>query len=51
MVDTKKCSICGYIYNPENGEEKRDLAPGTVWEDVPEEFTCPLCGAKRTMFK
>lgn len=46
-----KCSICGYVYDPEKGEERKDLAPGTQWEDVPEDFTCPLCGAGKKMIK
>ena len=33
------------------GEERRDVAPGTAWEDVPDDFRCPLCGAVKNMFK
>ena len=46
-----KCTICGYVYDTENGEERRDVAPGTAWEDLPDDFKCPLCGAVKTMFK
>lgn len=46
-----KCTICGYTYDTENGEERRDVAPGTAWEDVADDFKCPLCGAVKTMFK
>ena len=35
----------------EKGEERRDVAPGTAWEDVPDDFRCPLCGAVKNMFK
>lgn len=51
MAEEKKCTICGYVYNSDNGEEKKDVAPGTLWDDVPEDFKCPLCGAKKMMFK
>lgn len=46
-----KCKICGYVYNTENGEDRRDVLPGTEWADVPEDFKCPLCGAPKNMFK
>ena len=46
-----RCTICGYVYDTEKGEERRDVAPGTAWEDVPADFKCPLCGAVKTMFK
>ena len=39
-----KCTVCGYIYDTEKGA-------GTAWEDVPDDFRCPLCGAVKTMFK
>ena len=48
---TYRCTICGHIYDTEKGEEKRDVAPGTAWEDVPEDYTCPLCGAVKKMFR
>ena len=46
-----KCTICGYTFDTETGEERRDVAPGTAWEDVPDDFKCPLCGAVKKMFK
>ena len=38
------CTVCGYIYDPAEGD-MGNLAPGTPWEQVPEEWTCPVCGA------
>ncbi|AMK15202.1 rubredoxin [Methanobrevibacter olleyae] len=46
-----KCSVCGYIYDTETGEERRNVPAGTAWEDVPEDFKCPLCGAVKKMFR
>ena len=46
-----KCKICGYTYDEDKGERRRNLAPGTVWEDVPDDFKCPLCGAPKKMFE
>ena len=38
------CDICGYVYDPELGDPDNGVAPGTPWEEVPEDWTCPLCG-------
>lgn len=37
------CLVCGYIYDEELGEPENGIAPGTKWEDVPEDYLCPLC--------
>lgn len=44
------CSICGYVYDEAAGDPDRGIAPGTKWEDVPEDWTCPLCGAVKADF-
>ena len=51
MVRKFKCSICGYVYDEARGIPERGIAPGTKWEDIPEGFVCPLCGAPKTAFK
>ena len=40
------CTVCGYVY-----DEAAGIAPGTRWEDVPEEFECPLCGVGKDQFE
>ncbi len=45
------CSVCGYEYDEEVGCEEAGIAPGTTWENVPEDFTCPLCGVAKEMFE
>ncbi len=45
------CSVCGYVYDPEKGEPDAGIAPGTKWEDVPEDFVCPLCGVGKDQFE
>lgn len=45
------CTVCGYIYDPEVGEESANVAAGTAWEDVPEDFLCPLCGVGKDQFE
>ena len=44
------CDICGYVYDPELGDPENGVAPGTPWEDVPEDWTCPLCGVGKDQF-
>lgn len=45
------CDICGYIYDPELGDPDNNIAPGTSFEDLPEDWVCPLCGVGKEMFK
>jgi len=45
------CSVCGYVYDEAAGYPEGDIAAGTVWEDVPEDFCCPLCGVGKDMFE
>lgn len=46
-----KCMVCGYIYNPENGDDESGIAPGTVFEDLPEDWVCPVCGVAKDQFE
>ena len=46
-----KCKICGYVYDEVKGERRGNLAPGTLWDDVPDDFKCPMCGAPKKMFE
>ena len=40
------CNTCGYIYDEEKGDPDNGIAPGTKWEDLPEDFVCPLCAGR-----
>ena len=44
------CNVCGFVYDPEKGDADAGIAPGTKWEDVPEDYVCPLCGVGKDMF-
>ena len=46
-----KCSICGYTYDEAAGLPEKGIAPGTKWEDIPQDFICPWCGASKTLFE
>lgn len=45
------CTLCGYVYDEEKGAPDEGIAPGTKWEDVPDDFVCPMCGATKDMFE
>jgi rubredoxin len=42
---------CGYIYDPDRGDRKGKIAKGTRFEDLPEDWKCPVCGAGKKMFR
>ncbi len=46
-----KCLACGYIYDPEIGDPDSGIAPGTKFEDIPDDWVCPLCGVGKDMFE
>ena len=45
-----KCTVCGYIYDPELGDPERGVSPGTMFSDLPEDWVCPVCGAPKGEF-
>ena len=45
-----RCDLCGWIYDPAEGWELAGIAPGTPWEEVPDDFVCPDCGAGKSDF-
>jgi rubredoxin len=46
-----RCLICTYIYDPERGEPAEGIAPGTAFEDIPDGWACPDCGATKEDFE
>lgn len=44
------CEPCGYVYDPEVGDPDSGVEPGTAFEDLPEDWVCPVCGATKDMF-
>jgi len=45
-----KCSVCGYIYDPAMGDPDNNVAPGTPFEKLPDDWNCPICGATKQEF-
>ncbi|MEN2994534.1 MAG: rubredoxin [Thermodesulfovibrio sp.] len=46
-----KCSVCGYVYDPAQGDPDNGISPGTAFENLPDNWTCPICGATKDMFE
>ena len=44
------CDICGWIYDETMGLPEQEIDPNTKWDDVPDDFICPLCGATKDQF-
>ncbi len=44
------CDVCDYVYDPEAGDPENNVVPGTSFEDLPEDWVCPLCGASKEDF-
>jgi rubredoxin len=50
-MDKYVCTVCGYVYDPEQGDPDNGVNPGTKWEDVPDSWECPVCGASKSDFE
>ena len=46
-----KCTVCGYIYDPEKGDPDGGIKPGTPFEQIPDDWVCPVCGAAKSEFE
>ncbi|MBD3388325.1 MAG: rubredoxin [Candidatus Altiarchaeales archaeon] len=49
--DRYKCKVCGYVYDPEKGDPISNIKPGTAFKDIPEGWTCPVCGVGKDQFE
>ena len=45
------CTVCGHVYDEEAGDPDAGIGPGTLWDDVPEDWVCPECGAAKSDFE
>lgn len=46
-----KCGVCGYVYDPEIGDPDAGIEAGTAFEDLPDDWVCPVCGASKEVFE
>ena len=50
-VKKYQCSPCQYIYDPKEGDPDNGVPPGTAFEDLPDDWICPLCGVSKDLFE
>ena len=51
VMQRYQCIVCNYIYDPAEGDPDSGIEPGTAFEDLPEDWTCPECGAGKEDFE
>ncbi len=49
-MDKWECDVCGYVYDPAEGDSDGGIAPDTPFENLPEDWVCPVCGAAKSDF-
>ncbi len=50
-MDKWRCTVCGYVYDPEVGDAENSISPGTAFENLPDDWICPECGAEKEFFE
>jgi rubredoxin len=50
-MDRYVCTVCGYVYDPEQGDPDNGVEPGTKFDDLPDDWVCPICGAGKEDFE
>ena len=50
-MDKYECMACGYVYDPAKGDEDGGIPAGTPFEDLPEDWVCPVCGVGKDSFE
>ncbi|MDZ7832430.1 MAG: rubredoxin [Desulfobacterales bacterium] len=50
-MDKYVCQVCGYVYDPEQGDPDNGVEPGTSFENLPDDWVCPVCGAGKDDFE
>jgi rubredoxin len=46
-----QCTVCGFVYDPVEGDPDSGIAPGTPFEDIPDDWSCPVCGVTKSEFE
>jgi len=46
-----RCTVCGYVYDPQKGDPDSGVKPGTPFEELPDDWVCPSCGADKSAFE
>ena len=51
MADKYECTVCGYVYDPAEGDQDNGIEPGIAFEDLPDDWVCPVCGVEKDSFE
>ena len=51
MIEKYVCKVCGYVYDLEAGDLDNSIMPETSFNDIPKDWTCPICGAEKDEFE
>ena len=49
-MDKYRCEVCGFVYDPERGDPDNGIEPKTAFENLPDDWICPVCGAAKSEF-
>jgi rubredoxin len=49
-MDKYVCTVCAYVYDPANGDPDNGIQPGTLFQNLPDDWICPICGASKDQF-
>ena len=50
-MDKYRCTVCGYIYDPDKGDPDNGVETGAAFDDMPDDWVCPVCGALQSAFE
>lgn len=50
-MDKYICTVCDWVYDPEIGDPEHGIVPGTKFEDIPDDWVCPICGVGKDQFE
>lgn len=50
IMEKYECTLCGYVYDPDQGDPDADVKPGTPFSKLPDDWVCPVCGADKRSF-
>lgn len=50
-MDLWRCTVCDYVYDPKEGDPDNNIEPGTLFEELPDDWVCPVCGVDKDKFE
>ncbi len=50
VIKRWRCEVCGFVYDPDEGDQRGNIEPGVAFENLPDDWICPGCGASKELF-